>query len=286
MDRRRRAPARGRRLRQPGRAPAEPPARLGDADAEQAPGRQRSAPVAALLGARLAAHPVAGARPRGPRAGGHDRVHRPGEEVERGIADPGEAGEPQDPAPAGAVHAGLRRHVRARVLAAGRECGAPLGPRAEPARVDPEDPGRPRHDLRPHRRPARDRGAEDDDLRRPPAGAQPARDRAVGARDSRHRTRTRSTRSCSTRRSSSSTSSGSPIPRRRSSSSRRGSRACSPTPRSCGRTRRMAWRRRCSATRASRITVSAGSSSSTTASSRAAPGRRRSCATRRAARST
>ena len=63
-------------------------------------------------------------------------------------------------------------------------------PRAEPARGDPDDPGRARHDLRPHRRPARDRRADDDDLRRPEAGAQRARDRARGARHPRRRRRT------------------------------------------------------------------------------------------------
>ena len=52
---------------------------------------------------------------------------------------------------------------------------------------DAEDPGRPRHDLRPHRRPARDRRADDDDLRRPAAGAERARDRARGARPARRR---------------------------------------------------------------------------------------------------
>ena len=77
-----------------------------------------------------------------------------------------------------------------------------------------EDPGRPRHDLRPHGRPARDRRADDDGLRRPAAGDEPARGRAGRARRSSASTRTRSTRSSRQEAAGSSTSSASPTRRR------------------------------------------------------------------------
>ena len=167
------APARRRRLREPRRAAAQPAPRQGDAAALEAPRRQRRAPVAALVGARLAADPEARAQPGRPRSRPTrpHRLHRPRE-----------------------ARRWRRRFARSRRTAGSGCCSrcsslafaamfarafwlqgvqaAHLsGARAEPARADPEDPGRPRHDLRPHRRPARDRRADDDDLRRPAAGA-------------------------------------------------------------------------------------------------------------------
>ena len=70
-----------------------------------------------------------------------------------------------------------------RVRAGGRGSRASTAARyaelaREPAPRDAEDAGRPRHDLRPHRRAARDRRADDDGVRRPAPDPQPARGRA------------------------------------------------------------------------------------------------------------
>ena len=85
--------------------------------------------------------------------------------------------------------------ARAGGLAAGRRGGRSRSMRAEPAPRDADDPGRPRDDLRPHRRPARDRRADDDGLRRPAAGARTRAPSRCAAHDvARRRRRTRSTR--------------------------------------------------------------------------------------------
>ena len=57
--------------------------------------------------------------------------------------------------------------ARPRGLAAGRPARSPRGDGDHPAPRDDRGPGRARHDLRPHRRAARDRRAGDDRLRRP-----------------------------------------------------------------------------------------------------------------------
>ena len=106
-----------------------------------------------------------------------------------------QAGKPPHPPPARGLRTRLRRHACARRVAAGRAGSAPRRDGVAPApRVD-HDPGRPGHDLRPARRPARDRRADDDRLCRSAPGRESSRDRARGAPPPRRRRRTRSTRS-------------------------------------------------------------------------------------------
>ena len=181
-----------------------------------------------------------------------------------------EAGEPPDPPAA--------RRLRPRF--ARRPSAARSGSRSSARRAlerlaaqqhheTRDDPGRARHDLRPDRRPARDRRAGDDGLRRPAPGSNPQRSPSRRVTRSAS-TRTSSTRSCGTRSGASSTSRGRPTRRRRPRCSGAGSPASTPTPRSGASTRSTRSRRRCSATRASTTRASPGSSSGSTASSPAA----------------
>ena len=78
--------------------------------------------------------------------------------------------QPPHPAAARDLRARVRRRVPARGLAAGGAGGVVRPARLEPAQRRGHDSGRARHDLRPRRRPARDRRAGDDDLRRSAPG--------------------------------------------------------------------------------------------------------------------
>ena len=121
VDRRRRDPARGRRLREPRRAPPQPAPRLGDAGADEAPRRERGArrrsSRSALASPRIQslAHAAGRARRRPTR-----RPSATSTSGADGLADAGEAGEPPDPPPARRLRARVRGDARAGGLAAGR----------------------------------------------------------------------------------------------------------------------------------------------------------------------
>ena len=136
---------------------------------------ERGARVAVLDREGVAADPGAREGAARPRAREADDVR--GASAAASAASPPEPGQPQAPAPPDVPRRRLRRAARPGGVAAGRAGGLAVEPRGEAA---PRD-GRParvaRDDLRPDRRAARDRRAGDDRLRRPAAGARPARGR-------------------------------------------------------------------------------------------------------------
>ena len=164
------------------------------------------------------------------------------------------------------VRAAWLQGVRARVARTAR---------GEPAAGDDRDPGRPRHDLRPQGRPARDRRAGDDGLRQPARRfATRAPRRSLPQQHARRSSPDASSRSSATARAASSTSRARPIRSAATRSQRRHSPGSASTRRSGASTRRTASRRRCSATRASTTAASPGSSSSSTARSPGEPAKR------------
>ena len=93
-----------------------------------------------------------------------------------------------------AFRAPLRRRDRPRGLGAGRPARPVLEDGDHPAPRDDRGAGRPRHDLRPHRRAARDRRAGDHRLRRSAQHRRRAAGRGRRRQDARARRRRRSTR--------------------------------------------------------------------------------------------
>ncbi len=274
LDRARWDSARRRRIRKPGRAAPEPPTRQRHPGALAASGRERRALLPALGGARLA------------------RASRRSPISSDGLvqADPSSIGyinlEEVGPWP-------LRCARSRRTGASGFSSSSSRSPsRAMFARAfwlqtveaahlshlaksqqrgDADDSGRPRHDLRPHRRPARDRRAGDDDLRRPAARPQRARDRARRAHDPRRRRELAVPRApeqeapVRLRQALRRPGEGRALPQEGLRRDRLVSRGAPHL--SAGRRRA----RRCSASPASTTPASAGSSSSTTASSPGGP---------------
>ena len=196
LDRGQRDSARGRRIRERGGAPAEPRARLGElASATKLRAENAALAVAALERARVVADPGAG------REAARPRLRRSRPIRLRRTSRSSEATDKQ-----------ANRRIRlllavfvlvfaatlARAVWLQGVHAAALGQHGRaPAPRDDHDPCRARDDLRPHGRPARDRRADDDGLRRPAPGRR-SRARSPSPRTScSASTRTRSTRSCS-----------------------------------------------------------------------------------------
>ena len=159
-----RRPARGRRRDERRRAAAEHGPRPPRPRARRPDRRERCAGGPALERGRGAEDP--GARAGEARLRPRDRRTRlPTWSSGRAHGEP-EAGQPPDPPAPRTSRPRLRRNSRACGLAPGSAGGVAVAHGRVPAPRDGCDPGRARDDLRPHRRPARDRRAGDDGLRR------------------------------------------------------------------------------------------------------------------------
>ena len=181
MDRGQRDSARRRRIRERGRAAAQPVARQDEHRAVEAPRGERGAAVAVLVARRLPGDQAAGGQAVRPRLRGSVRVR------ERRRSDARQAGQPPHPPAARDLRARLRRDARARRVAPGRSRGDARPHGRAAASRDGRDSRRSRDDLRHERRPARDRRADEDDLRRPAPARGPAGGRGCRAPHPRRR---------------------------------------------------------------------------------------------------